>query len=121
MRLPWLSSSRRVRQKPLLSVPFVGRETLLSELDRHLQLAREGTAQYVVLEGPDGSGKSALLTEFARSRCATAQVLLVQLPAGECLLGQEFYPGCLAPCRHKARRFSRRSITIRNGSVGHWR
>jgi hypothetical protein len=91
MRLPWLSSSRRVRLKPLLYVPFVGRETLLSELGRHLQVAREGTAQYVVLEGPNGSGKSALLTEFAHTHCATAQVLLVQLPAGECLLGQEFY------------------------------
>jgi hypothetical protein len=91
MRLPWLSSSRRVHPKPLLYVPFVGRETLLSELDKHLQAVREGTAQYVVLEGPNGSGKSALLTEFARTSCATAQVLLIQLPAGECLLGQEFY------------------------------
>jgi hypothetical protein len=91
MRLPWVAKPRRVRHKPLLQAPFVGREALLAALEARLQAAREGTGQYVALGGQAGSGKSALLTEFALMRCATPQVFLVQLNVGECFLEQEFY------------------------------
>ena len=69
MRLPWSWRSRRVRYKPLVQLPFLGRETVLATLDSLLEAAREGRGQYAVLAGPSGSGKSALLTEFALMRC----------------------------------------------------
>jgi hypothetical protein len=91
MRLPWSPRSRRVRAKPLFQAPFLGRESLLAELDRHLQDAQHGTAQYVALEGDYGSGKSALLTEFTLGHRRTSDVFTVRLHAGECLLESEFY------------------------------
>jgi hypothetical protein len=90
MRFPWSSQPRRVRHKPLVQMPFFGREALLAKLDDHLQAARDGSVQYVALAGPAGSGKSALLTEFALSSCTTSKVLLVQLHAGACLVEHEF-------------------------------
>lgn len=91
MRFPWSSTSRRVRQKPLLQVPFVGQATVLAALANHLQTARHGTVQFVTLSGPAGSGKSALLEEFLFLHCTTPGVLLLQLNAAACLRDYEFY------------------------------
>lgn len=91
MRFPWLSASPRVRYKPLLRVPFVGQEALLAALDAHLQAARQGTTQYVILEGPSGSGKSALLTEFTLLSCRSAHVLAVRLNVNDCVFEGECY------------------------------
>jgi hypothetical protein len=89
MRFPWLSASRRAQPKPLLNVPFVGRETLLTSLAAHLQAVREGTTQYIALEGLPGSGKSALLSEFTLMSCRSAQVLAVRLSVNECVFDAE--------------------------------
>lgn len=91
MRFPWSSKSRRVRHKPIVQTPFVGRESMCAVLDRHLQAAREGTSQYVGLVGPSGMGKSALLTEFVLMHRVSPEVLMVQLHAGDCLIESEFY------------------------------
>ena len=87
MRFPWSSKKpRRVRHRPLLQVPFVGRDSVVEALDTHLQAACEGTPQYVVLEGPAGSGKSALLTEFRLLQCHSAKFYVAQVNAGDCLV-----------------------------------
>jgi ABC-type cobalamin/Fe3+-siderophores transport system ATPase subunit len=91
MRFPWSSASPRVRYKPLVRVPFVGQEALLSALDTRLQAARQGTSQYVILEGPNGSGKSALLTEFTLLFCRSAHVLVVRLNVNDCIFEGECY------------------------------
>ncbi len=88
MRFPWSSESRRarrVRHKPLVQIPFVGREALLDSLETHLQTARGGTPQYVLLEGSAGSGKSALLTEFTLLRCRSAKLFVARVNAGSCI------------------------------------
>ncbi|MGQ4808904.1 hypothetical protein NKDENANG_02299 [Candidatus Entotheonellaceae bacterium PAL068K] len=90
MRFPWSSRSRRVRHKPLVQLPFLGREAVLAALDKLLEAAREGTGQYAVLAGPSGSGKSALLTEFALMSCHTPEIFRVSLHAGECLGDRAF-------------------------------
>ena len=64
MRFPWSSTSRRRHYKPLLQVPFVGQQAVLTALATHLQAAQNGTVQCVTLTGQAGSGKSALLEEF---------------------------------------------------------
>jgi|GEM_PF-1718425 len=87
MRFPWSSKKlRRVRHKPLLQVPFVGRDSIVEALDTHLQAACQGAPQYVVLEGPAGSGKSALLTEFRLLQCHGAKFYVAQVNAGDCLV-----------------------------------
>lgn len=91
MRFPWSSTSRRVRYKPLLQVPFVGQDEALTALVQHLQAAQQGTVQFVTLIGPAGSGKSALLEEFCVLHCSKPGVLLLQLNATECLHAYEFY------------------------------
>ena len=91
MRFPWSSASRRTRHKPLLSVPFVGRDTLLTNLEAHLQAVREGTTQYVALEGLPGSGKSALLSEFMLLSCRSAHVLVVRLNVNDCVFDEECF------------------------------
>lgn len=88
MRFPWSSESRRarrVRHKPLVQAPFVGRETVLDALETHLQTASGGAPQYVLLEGAAGSGKSALLTEFTLLRCRSAKFFVARVNAGNCL------------------------------------
>ncbi len=91
MRLPWLSGTRRVQHKPLVQLPFVGREALLTGLEANLQAAQQGTGQFVTLEGPAGNGKSALLSEFAFGRCPKPFTFLVRLHAGGWVVVQECY------------------------------
>jgi HEAT repeats/AAA ATPase domain/PBS lyase HEAT-like repeat len=91
MRFPWLSTSRRRHYKPLLQVPFVGQQAVLTALATHLQTAQNGTVQCVTLAGQAGSGKSALLEEFIFLHCAKPGVLLLQLNAADCLLNHEVY------------------------------
>src|SRR6266700_1438004 len=91
MRFPWSSTSRRVRHKPLLQVPFVGQAAVLAALASHVQTAQHGTVQCVTLTGQAGSGKSALLEEFLFLHCTTPGVLLLQLNAAACLREYEFY------------------------------
>ncbi len=106
MRLPWLQSllirGRRTRHKPLLRVPFIGREAVLAELDAGLRLATQGRQVFVVLQGPAGSGKSALLEEFVARRCQPSEVLLVQVNAADCLLAQDVFASLLAALRARS-------------------
>lgn len=85
MRFPWSSESRRVRYKSLVQVPFFGQEALLESLQSHLQATQDGVPQYVLLEGAAGSGKSALLTEFALLRCRSAKLLVARVHADGCV------------------------------------
>ena len=106
MRLPWLQSlltrGRRTRHKPLLRVPFIGREAVLAELDAGLRLATQGRQVFVVLQGSAGSGKSALLEEFVARRCQPSEVLLVQVNAADCLLAQDVFASLLAALRARS-------------------
>lgn len=106
MRLPWLpdllARNRRARHKPLLRVPFVGRETILAELDARLREATEGGQVFVALEGPTGSGKSVLLEEFMARRCRSSEVLLVPVNASDCLLAQDVFASLLAGLRARS-------------------
>ena len=91
MRFPWSSTSRRRHYKPLLQVPFVGQQAVLTALATHLQTAQNGTVQCVTLAGQAGSGKSALLEEFIFRHCTKPDVLLLQLNAADCLLDHDVY------------------------------
>jgi hypothetical protein len=91
MRFPWSSTSRRRQYKPLLQVPFVGRQAVLTALATHLQAAQNGALQCVTLTGQAGSGKSALLEEFVYLHCSKPGVLLLQLNAADCLLDYDVY------------------------------
>ena len=106
MRLPWLQSwlakSRRTRHKPLLRVPFIGREAVLAELEAGLRQATQGGQVFMVLQGPAGSGKSALLEEFAARRCQPSEVLLAQVNAADCLLAQDVFASLLAGLRARS-------------------
>ena len=106
MRLAWfhsrLAKRRRTRHKPLLRVPFIGREAVLAELDAGLQQATQGGQVFMVLQGPAGSGKSALLEEFAARRCQPSGVLLVQVNAADCLLAQDVFASLLAGLRARS-------------------
>ena len=46
--------------------PFIGRESLLRELDRALEEAISGHGQFVILHGPDGSGRAAIGHHFIK-------------------------------------------------------
>ena len=106
MRLPWLQNmlakGRRTRPKPLLRVPFIGRETVLAELDASLRQATQGGQVFVALQGPSGSGKSALLEEFVARRCQPSEVLLVQVNVADCLLAQDVFASLLAGLRARS-------------------
>src|SRR5262249_22655369 len=91
MRFPWSSTSRRVRHKPILQVPFVCQSAVLAALVSHMQTARQGNVQLVTLTGESGCGKSALLEEFLLLHCTTPSVLPLQLNAAACLREYEFY------------------------------
>ncbi len=91
MRLPWLSRPRRGRHKSLVDVPFVGRERVLSELDQQVKAVQQGGTRFVALEGESGSGKSALLKEFAYAHSRSPDVLFARLVTGAWLLEAEFY------------------------------
>lgn len=129
MRLPWfhsrLAKRRRTRHKPLLRVPFIGREAVLAELDAGLRRATRGGQVFMVLQGPAGSGKSALLEEFAARRCQSSEVLLVQVNAADCLLAQDVFASLLAGLRarsqqivHKAYRDTRRLRSLKGLNWG---
>jgi len=112
MRPPWLQRlrgrRRRGRHKPLLRVPFVGREAVLTELDAGLRQAVEGEQVFVVLQGPAGSGKSALLEEFMARRCQTSAVLLVSVNAADCLLARDVFASLLAGLRSRSQQIMQR-------------
>ena len=112
MRLPWLQDlrgrRRRGRHKPLLRVPFIGREAVLTELDTRLRQAAGGERVFVVLQGPAGSGKSALLEEFMARRCQTSAVLLVPVNAADCLLAQDVFASLLAGLRSRSQQITQR-------------
>ena len=103
MRLPRLQSllakGRRARHKPLLRIPFIGRQAVLAELGAGLRQATQGGQVFVALQGSSGSGKSALLEEFAAWRCQPSEVLLVQMNAADCLLAQDVFASLLAGLR----------------------
>ena len=106
MRLPWLQSllakGRRTRHKPLLRVPFIGREVVLTELDAGLRQAIQGGQTFVMVQGPAESGKSALLEEFVARRCQPSEVLLVQVNTADCLLAQDVFASLLAGLRARS-------------------
>ena len=106
MRLPWLpdllARGRRTRHKPLLRTSFIGREAVLATLDARLRQATEGEQVFVVLEGPSGIGKSALLEEFMALRCQSPEVLLVPVNASDCLLAQDVFATLLAGLRARS-------------------
>ena len=124
MRFPWASSSRQKQRKPLLHVPFIGRESLLEALDEHLQAARKGTPQYVILEGPAGSGKSALLTAFTSLSCRSTQLLVVRLNASDYVLPQECYGWLFDTLQRRAQEILQRlyndSKRLRKALVVDW-
>src|SRR5918912_2528019 len=91
MRFSWSLTLGRRHYKPLLQVPFVGQQAMLSALATHLQRAQNGAVQCVTLAGQAGSGKSALLEEFMFLHCAQPAVLLLQLNAADCLLDYDVY------------------------------
>lgn len=71
---PWLTGSGTA---PAPGARFVGRETELAELNRHLQRALDGDGRVVLVAGEAGRGKTALLAEFARVAPAAAPELVV--------------------------------------------
>jgi DNA-binding SARP family transcriptional activator/tetratricopeptide (TPR) repeat protein len=82
--------------------PFVAREAELAMLDRHLQAALQGNGQVAFVTGDAGSGKTALMLEFARRAHLRHQSLLIG--RGNCSsltgFGDPFLPfrdvlGCL--------------------------
>lgn len=95
MRLPWihdfLKGGYRRRRKPIVRVPFIGREDLLTTLDARLKEATGGGQAFVVLEGAAGIGKSALLEEFLARRCRSNAVLSLTLNAADFLLAEDVF------------------------------
>ena len=112
MRLSWLQSlrgrRRRARHRPLLRVPFIGREAAMNELDARLRQAAGGEQVFVVLQGPSGSGKTALLEEFMAQRCQASTVLLVPVNAADCLLAQDVFTSLLAGLRSRSQQIMQR-------------
>ncbi|MBU1877914.1 MAG: AAA family ATPase, partial [Chloroflexi bacterium] len=62
---------------PSLSALFVARERELAQLAGYLELARAGAGRVVFVTGEAGSGKTALLNEFARRAIETYDDLVV--------------------------------------------
>ena len=112
MRLPrlqnMLASGRRRRHKPLLRVPFIGRGAMLTTLDARLRQAVEGEQVFVVLEGPAGSGKSALLEEFMARRCQSSEVLRVLVNASDFLVAQDVFVSLLDGLRARSQQIIQR-------------
>lgn len=61
------------QQRPV----FVGREDQLTQMEFHLEKALKGEGRTVLVSGEAGSGKTALVTEFARRALEKHQNLLV--------------------------------------------
>ena len=81
---------------------------MLTELDARLRQATEGRQVFVLLEGPAGSGKSALLEEFMAQRCQSSAVLLVPVNAADCLLAQDVFASLLAGLRARSQQIVQR-------------
>ena len=110
MRLPrfddLLKSRYRRRRKPLLRVPFVGREDLLATLDARLREATDGGQAFVVLEGPPGSGKSALLQEFLARCSRSAEVLPLLVNAADFLVAEDVFITLLVALQSRSRQIT---------------
>jgi hypothetical protein len=91
MRLSWLSRPRRVRYKPLVDIPFVGREGIVEHLQQYLAVVKAGQTRFVALEGPTGSGKSSLLAEFHFVAGRSPDILFARVDTGVGVLAAEFY------------------------------
>jgi adenylate cyclase len=79
---------------PRSATPFVARERELSRMDAFLQAARNGRGGVVFVTGEAGSGKTALLHEFARREMLAAQDLLCATGRGaaQAGVGDPFLP-----------------------------
>ena len=114
MPLPWFDdflkrrSRRRRRRRPIVRVPFIGRDDLMTTLDARLQEAADGGQAFVVLEGAAGSGKSALLEEFLARRCRSSAVLSLTLNAADFLLAQDLFLSLLAAVQTTSQRITER-------------
>lgn len=110
MGLSWLPDflKRRnhPRRKPILRVPFVGREEELAMLDAGLQEAMDGGQVFVVLEGPAGIGKSALLEEFLARRCRSSAVLPLTVNAAEFLWANDVFASLLAALQSRGQQIN---------------
>ena len=110
MLLPWLQDllkrRYRPRRKPILRVPFVGRDEVLTALDTRLREATDGGQVFAVLEGPAGSGKSAVLEEFRARRCRSTAVLSLALNAADFLTAEDVFASLLAALQTKTRQIN---------------
>ena len=110
MRLPgfddFLKRRYRRRRKPVLRVPFVGREDLLAALDARLAEATRGGQAFVVLEGPAGSGKSAVLEEFLARRCRSTAVLPLVVNAADFVWAEDVFIALLAALQNRSRQIT---------------
>src|SRR6476661_805625 len=75
-------------------VVLAGRGEELDTLRRGLRAARSGRTQVVVIEGPAGIGKSALLTAFVDSDASTADVTWLRCDQFEQDLSLSRPPSC---------------------------
>lgn len=110
MRLPWFNGfirgRYRRRRRPILSVPFIGREDVLTTLDARLQEATNGVQAFVALEGAAGSGKSALLEEFLARRCRSNAVLPLALNAADFLLAEDVFLSLFAAVQKRSKQIT---------------
>ena len=110
MRLSWFSDflkrRQRRRHKPILRAPFVGREDVLNILDARLREATDGGQVFVVLEGPAGSGKSALLEEFLARRCRSNAVLSLMVNAADFVLADDVFVELLAALQRRSQQIT---------------
>ena len=110
MRLPgfddFLKRRYRRRRKPVLRVPFVGREDLLAALDARLAEATGGGQAFVALEGPAGSGKSAVLEEFLARRCRSTAVLPLVVNAADFVWAEDVFIALLAALQNRSRQIT---------------
>ena len=110
MRLPWLhdylKGRDRRRRRPILRVPFIAREDVLTTFDARLLEATNGGQVFVLLEGPAGSGKSALLEEFLARRGRSTAVLPLMLNAAEFLLVEDVFISLLAALQRRSQQIT---------------
>ena len=110
MLLPWLQDllkrRQRRRRKPILRVPFVGREEVLTALDTRLREATDGGQVFVALEGPPASGKSAVLEEFLVRRCRSTAVLALAVNAADFLLAEDVFASLLNTLQTKTQQIN---------------
>jgi hypothetical protein len=71
--------------------PLVGRDEQLGMVRARWEMARRGTGQLVLLNGPDGLGKSRLAEEF-RTRLADTPHTWIETGCGQLLQNTPFHP-----------------------------